>query len=67
MKDQTRESGGREHPMAQQHTGEMRQGNEAADDRFARESFTFRRMRPWQMWSIGGIAVVALAVAFLAG
>lgn len=53
--------------MAQQHTGEMRQGNEAADDRFARESFTFRRMRPWQMWSIGGIAVVALAVAFLAG
>jgi hypothetical protein len=53
--------------MAQQRTGEMRPGGGATEDRFAGESFTFRRMRPWQIWSIGGIAVVGLALAFLAG
>jgi hypothetical protein len=29
-------------------------------DRFARESFTFRRMRSWQLWSL--LIVIALLV-----
>jgi hypothetical protein len=31
------------------------------DDKFARESFTFRRMAPWQLWSIS----IASAVVFI--
>lgn len=29
-------------------------------DRYARESFTFRRMKPWQIWSMGTVAVLVL-------
>jgi hypothetical protein len=29
------------------------------DDRFSRDSFTFRRMEGWQMWSL--LAICALA------
>ncbi len=35
-----------------------------SDDRFARESFTFRRMRPWQIWTMS-IVVLVLLVAFI--
>jgi hypothetical protein len=31
---------------------------EARDDRFARESFTFRRMQPWQIWTMATLLVV---------
>ena len=34
----------------------------ARGDKFARESFTFRRMAPWQLWSIS-IACAAVVVA----
>ena len=36
-------------------------------DPLARESFTFRRMRPWQIWSLGGIAVGGLVLFILFG
>ena len=36
----------------------------ANDDQFARESFTMRRMEPWQIWAVGIFAVVA-AIAML--
>ncbi len=28
------------------------------DDRWARESFTFRRMKPWQIWTMTGVVAV---------
>jgi hypothetical protein len=34
------------------------------DDDFARDSFTMRRMKPWQLWGIT-IAAAALGVAML--
>lgn len=33
------------------------------DDKFARESFTFRRMTAWQVWSISIAAAVVFIVA----
>lgn len=38
----------------------------STDDRYARESFTFRRMRPWQIWTaaIAAVAVLVAAIAF---
>ena len=38
-----------------------------AGDPLARESFTFRRMRPWQIWTLGAIAVGGLAAFILFG
>jgi hypothetical protein len=35
------------------------------DDKFARESFTFRRMKPWQIWSMSAIVLVLVVVALL--
>lgn len=35
------------------------------DDKFARESFGWRRMTPWQLWSIT-IASAAVVIALLA-
>jgi hypothetical protein len=35
------------------------------DDKFARESFTLRRMKPWQIWSMSAIVVVLVVVALL--
>ncbi len=32
------------------------------DDKFARESFTFRRMTRWQVWAM---AIVAIAVLII--
>jgi hypothetical protein len=40
------------------------QRNVQHDDKFARESFTFRRMAPWQLWGIS-LASVAIVVAGL--
>ncbi|HEX6267246.1 MAG TPA: hypothetical protein VFZ81_10155 [Burkholderiales bacterium] len=37
----------------------------AAGDRFARESFTLRRMRPWQVWTAAVVAVGGLAAAII--
>ena len=34
------------------------------DDKFARESFTFRRMMPWQVWSIS-IASAAVVIGLV--
>ena len=36
-----------------------------ADDPLARGSFTFRRMRPWQIWALGIIAVGGFAAAVI--
>ncbi|ANW00880.1 hypothetical protein LMTR13_12545 [Bradyrhizobium icense] len=38
---------------------------EAANDRFARESFTFRRMRPWQITAMTGVLAVLLVLAIV--
>jgi hypothetical protein len=35
------------------------------DDKYARESFTFRRMKPWQIWSMSAIVLVLVVVALL--
>lgn len=37
------------------------------EDPLARGSFTFRRMRPWQIWTLGVVAVGGLALAILFG
>ncbi|UUP16754.1 hypothetical protein NTH_01201 [Nitratireductor thuwali] len=34
------------------------------DDKFARESFTFRRMKRWQVWALVGAVVIVLIVAY---
>jgi hypothetical protein len=36
----------------------------ARDDEYARESFTFRRMRPWQIWTLTAAVVVILIGIF---
>ncbi len=35
------------------------------DDRYARESFTWRRMKPWQHWGITGALVVLVLLALI--
>lgn len=42
----------------------MAQNASNRDDKFARESFTFRRMTPWQLWSIS-IAAAAVVIVLL--
>jgi len=32
------------------------------DDRYARESFTLRRMRPWHIWALAAAAVVLVVL-----
>ena len=39
----------------------------AAGDRFARESFTFRRMTRRQIWALGAIALGVLVIALIFG
>lgn len=36
-------------------------------DPYARESFTWRRMRPWQIWAVGvaGIVLAILGVIYV--
>lgn len=36
------------------------------DDKYARESFTFRRMKPWQITAMIAVLIVLLLLAFLA-
>jgi hypothetical protein len=42
------------------HGGNTMTNNAPRDDRFARESFTWRRMTQWQLWGVSlfGIAVL---------
>jgi hypothetical protein len=35
------------------------------DDRFARESFSFRRMKQWQLWGVSLFAVVVVVLALI--
>lgn len=35
------------------------------DDKYARESFTFRRMKGWQLWSITVVAVAVLVAVLV--
>lgn len=35
------------------------------DDKYARESFTWRRMKRWQVWAIAAAAVVFVLIALL--
>lgn len=35
-----------------------------SDDRYARDSFTFRQMKPWQLWLIS-LAAVLIILAML--
>jgi hypothetical protein len=41
---------------------------EIPDDKYARESFTFRRMKPWQTWgiTIAAIVILLLVIAYAA-
>lgn len=34
-------------------------------DSYARESFTWRRMRPWQIWTLAIVAVGVVAAGWL--
>ncbi len=34
------------------------------DDKFARESFTFRRMKRWQIWALLAAVVIMLLIAY---
>lgn len=34
-------------------------------DSYARESFTLRTMRPWQIWTLAIVAVVVVAAGWL--
>ncbi|GAB4356029.1 MAG: hypothetical protein Kow00114_06690 [Kiloniellaceae bacterium] len=36
-------------------------------EKYARESFSFRRMKGWQLWGVTAVAVVVLAVAISYG
>ena len=36
----------------------MKNDRPPPDDRWAGESFTFRRMRPWQIWTMTGVVAV---------
>lgn len=37
------------------------------DDKYARESFSFRRMKGWQLWGITAFAVAAVVVVISYG
>jgi hypothetical protein len=39
---------------------------QSGGDAYARESFTFRRMKAWQVWAIAGVVLLFLFVAFAA-
>ncbi len=36
------------------------------DDKYARESFTWRRMKPWQLWGITAAVVILVVWALIA-
>lgn len=42
------------------HQSSVRDVPPSGDDSYARESFTWRRMRPWQIWTL---LIVVVAVA----
>ena len=44
----------------------MQQPVPPRDDRYARESFTWRRMKGWQVWTMSGIVVVLILLALFA-
>lgn len=48
-----------------EHHREPRDVPPAAGDRFARESFTFRRMTPKQIWALGAAAIGGFIVALI--
>jgi hypothetical protein len=63
MYDQTVKSPNTPAPPHQLHTSSAVHAPAApTDDRYARESFTLRRMQPWQ---IGALAIAAVAVVVL--
>ena len=43
----------------------MTDRHENADDKYARESFTFRAMKRWQIWSLAAAAIAILAVMLI--
>ena len=36
----------------------------SGDDSYARESFTLRRMRPWQIWTLSIVVVVVAGALY---
>jgi len=36
----------------------------SGDDSYARESFTWRRMRPWQIWTLSIVVVVVAGALY---
>lgn len=44
----------------------MQQPVPPPDDRYARDSFTWRRMKPWQIWTMTAIVVVLILLALFA-
>jgi hypothetical protein len=43
----------------------MTDRHENPDDKYARESFTFRAMKRWQIWSLAAAAIAILAVMLI--
>ena len=44
----------------------MQQPVPPRDDRYARESFTWRRMKGWQVWTMSAIVIVLILLALFA-
>ena len=54
--------------MATQHArhhSTVRDVPASGDDPYARESFTWRRMRPWQIWTLAVVAVAFVVAGWL--
>lgn len=47
------------------HQSSVRDVPPRGGDSYARESFTWRRMRPWQIWTLAIVAVVVVAAGWL--
>ena len=41
------------------------QSNDTNADRYTQQSFTWRRMKPWQIWALAISAVVIVVAALL--
>lgn len=47
------------------HQSSVRDVPPSGGDSYARESFTWRRMRPWQIWTLAIVAVVFVVAGWL--
>lgn len=47
------------------HETHVRDEPPTGQDPIARESFTWRRMRPWHIWTLAAVAAVATALGII--